>query len=62
VYVHTLEPISTSGLSYDHRDQLADTVRQRMAECLRDVYGVDPALEVRPSRRTALPAPELSLE
>lgn len=62
VYVHTLEPIPTAGLNYDQRDQLADTVRQRMADCLREVYGVDPPLEVRAPRRTPTTAPELSLE
>lgn len=45
VHVHVLDPIPTDGLSYDHRDELAETVRQRMAECLRSVYGVEPALE-----------------
>ena len=62
VHVHTLEPIPTAGLSYDDRDQLADVVRQRMADCLRDVYGVDPALEARTPTRARAATPELSLE
>jgi 1-acyl-sn-glycerol-3-phosphate acyltransferase len=40
VHVHLLPPVSTAGLSYDDRDQLADTVRGRMAACLRDHYGI----------------------
>ncbi|MFN5583013.1 lysophospholipid acyltransferase family protein, partial [Gemmatimonas sp.] len=43
VHVHLLEPIPTDGLSYDDRNDLADRVRDRMAECLRTVYGVEPA-------------------
>jgi len=45
VHVHVLDPIPTDGLSYDDRDELADTVKHRMAECLRTVYGVEPAVE-----------------
>ncbi len=61
VHVHTLAPIPTAGLSYDDRDRLADTVRQRMADCLRDEYGVDPAMESRRSDAPASRTPELSL-
>lgn len=50
VHVHMLDPVPTVGLSYDDRDQLADIVRQRMAECLRTVYGVEPAIEPRAGR------------
>ncbi len=50
VHVHLLEPIPTEGLTYADRDALAERVRQRMADCLRAHYGVDPALE--PSRRS----------
>ncbi|MCA0377742.1 MAG: 1-acyl-sn-glycerol-3-phosphate acyltransferase [Gemmatimonadetes bacterium] len=55
VHVHILEPIPTTGLTYDDREALAETVRQRMAECLRTEYGVDPAIELRlgASARTA---------
>jgi 1-acyl-sn-glycerol-3-phosphate acyltransferase len=62
VYVHTLEPVPTAGLTYDDRDQLAETVRLRMAECLREVYGVDPALEARHTKAAPAATPELSLE
>ncbi len=44
VNVHLLEPIPTEGLTYDQRDALAETVRARMAECLRAHYGINPAL------------------
>ena len=40
VHVHLLPPVPTAGLTYDDRDQLADAVRARMAECLREHYGV----------------------
>lgn len=60
VHVHLLEPIPTEGLSYDDRDALAEKVRLRMAECLKNVYGVDPAVEARApkgaSRSSAVPA------
>ncbi|MBY0492314.1 MAG: 1-acyl-sn-glycerol-3-phosphate acyltransferase [Gemmatimonadaceae bacterium] len=55
VHVHLLEPIPTEGLTYDDRDELAETVRLRMAECLKTVYGVDPALEVRAPKGAARP-------
>jgi 1-acyl-sn-glycerol-3-phosphate acyltransferase len=38
--IHFLEPIPTSGLSYDDRDALSQTVRVRMAELLERAYGV----------------------
>lgn len=44
VNVHFLEPIPTEGLSYEDRDELANKTRLRMAEVLRDTYGVNPAL------------------
>ena len=51
VHVHVLEPIPTEGLSYDDRDHVAEVVRQRMADCLRTVYGVEPALDGRVTAR-----------
>jgi 1-acyl-sn-glycerol-3-phosphate acyltransferase len=61
VHVHILEPIPTAGLSYDDRDELAERVRLRMAECLRSEYGVDPALEARaPRRATPVVQPNVS--
>lgn len=39
--VHLLEPVPTAGLGYDDRDQLMATVRERMVEAMRDIYGVD---------------------
>lgn len=44
VHVHFLEPIPTVGLTYDDRDELANRARLRMADTLRDIYGVNPAL------------------
>jgi 1-acyl-sn-glycerol-3-phosphate acyltransferase len=40
VHVHLLPPVPTAGLTYGDRDQLADAVRARMAECLREHYGI----------------------
>lgn len=60
VYVHVLEPIATAGYSYDDRDRLAELTRQRMAECLRATYGVEPALEARVSARPIVIAPSYS--
>lgn len=50
VHVHLLEPIPTEGLTYDDRDALGERVRERMAECLREQYGVNPALVSREAR------------
>lgn len=44
VNVHFLEPIPTTGLAYEDRDELANKTRLRMADILHDLYGVDPAL------------------
>jgi len=40
IHVHFLEPIPTAGLSYDDRGALMTRVWQRMADALRDLYGV----------------------
>jgi 1-acyl-sn-glycerol-3-phosphate acyltransferase len=40
--VHLLEPVSTSGVDYDHREALMQTVRTRMADAMRQLYGVEP--------------------
>jgi 1-acyl-sn-glycerol-3-phosphate acyltransferase len=61
VHVHVLDPIPTAGLNYDERDALAETVRHRMADCLRTVYGVEPAIEPRVAARSPVAAPELSM-
>lgn len=44
VHVHMLEPIPTTGLTYADRDELTAKARTRMAETLRDIYGVNPSL------------------
>ena len=44
VNVHFLEPIPTTGLTYDDRDELANRTRLRMADTLRDLYVVNPSL------------------
>jgi 1-acyl-sn-glycerol-3-phosphate acyltransferase len=40
--VHLLEPVSTSGVDYDHREALMQTVRTRMADAMRELYGIEP--------------------
>jgi len=40
--IHLLEPVSTTGVDYDHREALMQTVRARMAAAMRDLYGVEP--------------------
>jgi 1-acyl-sn-glycerol-3-phosphate acyltransferase len=39
--IHLLEPVSTSSVDYDHREALMQTVRTRMADAMRDLYGVE---------------------
>ena len=56
VHVHLLEPVATSGCDYEHREDLMRIVWQRMADTLRDVYGVgsrDDAIERTPLERSA---------
>jgi 1-acyl-sn-glycerol-3-phosphate acyltransferase len=40
VHVHLLEPVATVGYDYEHRGGLMTQVWTRMAEALRDLYGV----------------------
>ncbi len=61
VNLHLLEPIPTAGMTYDDRDTLAETVRHRMADCLREVYSIEPALEPRLAERPNTATPELSM-
>jgi len=48
VDVHLLEPVSTTGVDYDHRETLMKTVRARMADAMRDLYGVEALPEMAP--------------
>jgi hypothetical protein len=50
-----LEPVSTTGVDYDHRDALMNTVRARMAEAMRDLYGI----EALPATSPRLPSVEM---
>jgi 1-acyl-sn-glycerol-3-phosphate acyltransferase len=47
--IHLLEPVSTTSVDYDHREALMKTVRTRMADAMRELYGVE-ALPASPSR------------
>jgi len=40
--IHLLEPIPTAGVAYDGRDDLMAKVRSRMADAMRELYGVEP--------------------
>ncbi len=42
VDIHLLEPVPTAGVDYDHRDELMTKVRSRMADAMRELYGVEP--------------------
>ncbi len=50
--IHLLEPVSTTGVDYDHREALMRTVRTRMADAMRDLYGV----EALPASTSRLPS------
>jgi 1-acyl-sn-glycerol-3-phosphate acyltransferase len=39
--IHLLEPVSTTTVDYDHREALMQTVRTKMSEAMRDLYGVE---------------------
>jgi 1-acyl-sn-glycerol-3-phosphate acyltransferase len=45
VDIHILEPVPTTGLTYDDRDALSLAVRNRMADLLEREYGVHAAPE-----------------
>ncbi len=52
IHVHFLEPVPTAGLTYEDRDALAATVRDRMAALLETEYGLkSPAWEPRRGAR-----------
>jgi len=53
--IHLLEPVSTSSVDYDHREVLMQTVRTRMADAMRDLYGI----EALPASARAPAPPEL---
>ena len=50
--IHLLEPVSTKSVDYDHREALMQTVRTRMADAMRDLYGIEPL----PSATSRLPS------
>ena len=39
--IHLLEPVTTTGVDYDHREALMQKVRTRMADAMRELYGVE---------------------
>jgi 1-acyl-sn-glycerol-3-phosphate acyltransferase len=43
VDIHLLEPVPTAGLDLGQRDQLAETVRTRLVDALRSLYGIESA-------------------
>ena len=56
VHVHLHAPVETAGYDYDHRQELMRAVWHRMADTLRDVYGIgsdDPAMGTASVEKTA---------
>lgn len=41
VHLHFLEEIPTAGLRYDQRNELAQATWDRMADAMRDIYGIE---------------------
>jgi 1-acyl-sn-glycerol-3-phosphate acyltransferase len=54
VDVHFLEPMPAAGLTYDDRNRLSRSVRERMAVAMRELYGVDSAPGAAPAREGAV--------
>jgi 1-acyl-sn-glycerol-3-phosphate acyltransferase len=50
--IHLLEPVSTTGVDYDHRESLMQTVKKRMADAMRELYGI----EAMPTPTSRLPS------
>jgi hypothetical protein len=50
-----LQPVPTAGVDYDHREVLMSTVRSRMVEAMRELYGV----ESLPAPREKASGPEI---
>jgi 1-acyl-sn-glycerol-3-phosphate acyltransferase len=40
IHVHLLEPVTVDGMTYEDRDKLAITVRNRIADALESIYGI----------------------
>ncbi len=61
VDVHLLEPIPTAGLTYQDRVVLADTVRARLSDALRQYHPDEPVSPDAPRVRAKAPATSLPL-
>jgi len=44
VHLHFLDEIPTAGYDYDQRNELAQVTWDRMAEAMRELYGVESGL------------------
>lgn len=53
VDVHFLEPIPVDGLTYEDRDRLSRFAWDRMADAMRELYGVESVLSAPPAREVA---------
>ena len=53
VDIHFLEPIDASGLTYEDRNRLSQAAWDRMADAMRELYGVESPRPVTPSREAA---------
>jgi 1-acyl-sn-glycerol-3-phosphate acyltransferase len=59
VDIHFLEPVPTTGLKYEDRDKLTETVRDRMIQAMRSLYGIESAPSR--SRRTTPNEPQQAM-
>jgi len=53
--IHFLEPVPTTGYSYDQRDELTQLVWSRMAEAMQTLYGVDSGRTPAPADQDPIP-------
>jgi 1-acyl-sn-glycerol-3-phosphate acyltransferase len=53
--IHFLEPVDTTGYTYDQRDELTEKVWRRMADALRDLYGVESGERPAPAAQAPIP-------
>ncbi len=53
--VHFLEPVATTGYTYEQRDELTQVVWSRMADAMRELYGVDSGATPAADEREPIP-------
>jgi 1-acyl-sn-glycerol-3-phosphate acyltransferase len=53
--IHFLEPVDTTGFTYEQRDELTELVWRRMADALRTIYGVESGERPAPAAHAPIP-------